>query len=74
MGGIAIGKAPLHAGMPAIGLAVAGGVVGLGSAAGVALAAMLKQKGALEGRKVVVLICGGNVSRDTLARVLEAGS
>jgi threonine dehydratase len=39
-------------------------------AAGVALAAMLKQKDALAGRSVVVLICGGNVSRDTLQRVL----
>jgi threonine dehydratase len=39
-------------------------------AAGVALAAMLKQKDALAGRSVVVLICGGNVSRDTLKRVL----
>ncbi len=39
-------------------------------AAGVALAAMLKQKDALAGRKVVVLICGGNVSRDTLKRIL----
>jgi threonine dehydratase len=39
-------------------------------AAGVALAAMLKQKDAIAGRKVVVLICGGNVSRDTLKRVL----
>jgi threonine dehydratase len=39
-------------------------------AAGVALAAMLKQKDVLAGRRVVVLICGGNVSRDTLKRVL----
>ncbi len=39
-------------------------------AAGVALAAMLKQKDALAGQKVVVLICGGNVSRDTLKRIL----
>jgi threonine dehydratase len=39
-------------------------------AAGVALAAMLRQKDALAGRSVVVLICGGNVSRDTLKRVL----
>ena len=39
-------------------------------AAGVALAAMLKQKEMLSGRKVVVLICGGNVSRDTLKRIL----
>lgn len=39
-------------------------------AAGVALAAMLRQKDALAGRKVVVLICGGNLSRDTLKRIL----
>jgi threonine dehydratase len=39
-------------------------------AAGVALAAMLKQKEALAGQRVVVLICGGNVSRDTLKRIL----
>ena len=39
-------------------------------AAGVALAAMLRQKDALAERKVVVLICGGNLSRDTLKRIL----
>jgi threonine dehydratase len=39
-------------------------------AAGVALAGMLKQKDRLAGRTVVVLICGGNVSRDTLKRIL----
>ena len=39
-------------------------------AAGVALAAMLQQEEALAGRQVVVLICGGNVSRDTLKRIL----
>jgi threonine dehydratase len=39
-------------------------------AAGVALAAMIRQKDALAGRKVVVLICGGNLSRDTLKRIL----
>lgn len=39
-------------------------------AAGVALAAMLKQKDTLAGRKVAVLICGGNVSRETLKRIL----
>jgi threonine dehydratase len=39
-------------------------------AAGVALGAMLKQREVLAGRRVVVLICGGNVSRDTLKRVL----
>lgn len=39
-------------------------------AAGVALAAMLQQKDAIAGRTVGVLICGGNISRDTLKRVL----
>ena len=39
-------------------------------AAGVALAAMLKQREGLAGRTIVVLICGGNVSRETLKRVL----
>jgi len=41
-------------------------------AAGVAVAAMLRHKDALAGRKVAVLICGGNVSRDTLLRILQA--
>ena len=39
-------------------------------AAGVAVASMMKQAGTLGGQKVVVLICGGNVSRDTLKRIL----
>jgi threonine dehydratase len=39
-------------------------------AAAVALAAMLAQKKALQGRKIVVLICGGNISRATLKQVL----
>jgi threonine dehydratase len=39
-------------------------------AAGVAVAAMLAQGDALAGRKVVVLICGGNVSRVTLKKIL----
>jgi threonine dehydratase len=39
-------------------------------AAGVAIASMLKQRDALGGQKVVVLVCGGNVSRDTLKRIL----
>ena len=39
-------------------------------AAGVALAAMTRQRDSLAGRKVVVLVCGGNVSRDTLKRIL----
>ena len=41
-------------------------------AAGVALAAMASQKEQLEGLKVVVLICGSNVSRDTLRQILTA--
>jgi threonine dehydratase len=39
-------------------------------AAGVALAAMLRQRDTLAGRKAVVLVCGGNISRDTLKKVL----
>ena len=39
-------------------------------AAGVALAAMTRHRDALAGRNVVVLVCGGNVSRDTLKRIL----
>ena len=41
-------------------------------AAGVALAAMMGQKEHLEGLKIVILICGGNISRDTLQRILTA--
>lgn len=39
-------------------------------AAGVAVAAMLADADRIAGRKVVVLICGGNIARDTLKRVL----
>lgn len=39
-------------------------------AAAVAVAAMLAQQEALSGCKVVVLICGGNVSLDTLRQIL----
>jgi len=39
-------------------------------AAGVALAAMMSQTEHLQGCKVVVLICGGNISRDTLKQIL----
>lgn len=35
-------------------------------AAGVALAALLRRRGQLEGSKAVVVICGGNVSKKTL--------
>ncbi len=38
-------------------------------AAGVAVAAMLKLKDKLPGKKVVVVICGGNVSEETLTTV-----
>ena len=41
-------------------------------AAGVALAAMMGQIEHLEGLKIVILICGGNISRDTLQRILTA--
>lgn len=43
-------------------------------AAAVAVAAMVAQQDTLQGRKVVVLICGGNVSRDTLKQVLSSGT
>jgi threonine dehydratase len=39
-------------------------------AAGVAVASMMKQGEALAGQQVVVLVCGGNVSRDTLKQIL----
>ncbi len=39
-------------------------------AAGVAVAAMLQQRDLVGGHKVAVLICGGNVSRDTYKRIL----
>lgn len=38
-------------------------------AAGVAIAAMLQQRAALAGRKIAVIICGGNISDADLARV-----
>ena len=40
-------------------------------AAGVAVASLLKERGELAGKKVVVVICGENVSDDTLERVKE---
>lgn len=39
-------------------------------AAGVAIAAMLARKSELTGRNVVILICGANISRDTLRSVI----
>lgn len=41
-------------------------------AAGVALAGLWKHAEALRGRRVCVVICGGNVARETLAGVLAA--
>jgi threonine dehydratase len=38
-------------------------------AAGVAVAAMLQQRSALADRKIAVIICGGNISDEDLARV-----
>ena len=44
-------------------------------AAGVALAALTAQKDAVAGRKVVVIVCGGNIADATLQRVMAgAGS
>lgn len=42
-------------------------------AAGVALAAFLEHAAEFRGRNVVILICGGNVSSETLRRVLSQG-
>ena len=39
-------------------------------AAGVALAGLAKAADRFKGQKVVVIICGGNVSRDTLRSVI----
>jgi len=39
-------------------------------AAGVAVASMIRQGDLLGGQTVAVLVCGGNVSRDTLKRIL----
>ena len=40
-------------------------------AAGVAIAAMLATAADLQGRKVVILICGANISRATLQTVIS---
>ena len=40
-------------------------------AAGVAIAGMLAQKQELAGRKVVILVCGANISRATLLSVIS---
>ncbi|HEX5786756.1 MAG TPA: threonine/serine dehydratase [Woeseiaceae bacterium] len=46
----------------------------LEGAAGVALAAFLQRAADYAGRNVVVLICGANISRDTLATILQASA
>ena len=38
-------------------------------AAGVALAGLLQRKDAVAGRKVAIIICGGNVSQQTLDQI-----
>ena len=40
-------------------------------AAGVAIAGMLAKKAELAGRKVVILVCGANISRETLLSVIS---
>lgn len=40
-------------------------------AAGVAIAALLGRQGALEGMKIAVIVCGGNISNSTLESVLH---
>ena len=40
-------------------------------AAGVAVAALLRQRQLWRGKTVVVVICGGNVDAETLATVLQ---
>ena len=40
-------------------------------AAGVAIAALLDSASSIRGKKVVVVVCGGNVDRETLRQVLE---
>ena len=42
----------------------------LEGAAGVAIAGMMEKREALRGMKVVVVICGGNISRDVLRRII----
>ena len=42
----------------------------LEGAAGVAIAGMMEQRAAIRGRKIVVVICGGNISRETLRQVI----
>ncbi len=42
----------------------------LEGAAGVAIAGMMENRAAIRGRKAVVVICGGNISREALRRVI----
>jgi len=42
----------------------------LEGAAGVAIAGMMEHRDAVRGKRVVVVICGGNISRDTLKAIL----
>ncbi len=42
----------------------------LEGAAGVAIAGYLQAMDALEGRNVVIVVCGGNISRETLKKIL----
>ena len=40
-------------------------------AAGTAVAALLKMKDQLKGKRVGVVICGGNIALDTLREVID---
>jgi len=42
----------------------------LEGAAGVAIAGLLRRAGEYEGKNVVVIVCGGNISRETLKKVI----
>jgi len=41
-------------------------------AAGVAIAALLKSKELISGKRVVVIVCGGNIADDKLATIMDA--
>ena len=43
----------------------------LEGAAGTAVAALIKMKDKLKGKKVGVVICGGNIAVDTLRKVIS---
>ena len=40
-------------------------------AAGVAIASFLKESGQYRNKKVLIIICGGNISNQTLVEVLK---